>query len=166
MHTGSYGLTPADGEAQSARPADDRVRGVAWPVRSGLVPPLAEGFIARPETVPRPEAALVPGAAVALIPGQAAAGVRGTDRGRAARPSSRLTWPGRCGGRARWVAGIGGRDEPGIGAVRLRAGRRGTGIGSRLPGERSPAAAQQHAGCQEEHRLAGVTSQHRSWPAR
>jgi len=37
------------------------------------VPPLAEGFIARPETVPNLEAALVPGAVVALVPGQAAA---------------------------------------------------------------------------------------------
>src|ERR1039457_7093177 len=35
VHTGNYGLTPADSEAQSAGPADDRVRGVAWPVRSG-----------------------------------------------------------------------------------------------------------------------------------
>jgi hypothetical protein len=45
-------------------------RGVAWPVRSGLVPPLAEGFVSRPETVAGLEAALVPGAAVALVPGQ------------------------------------------------------------------------------------------------
>ena len=45
-----------------------------WPVRSGLVPPLADGFIARPETVPGLEATLVPGAAVALVPGQADAG--------------------------------------------------------------------------------------------
>ena len=47
---------------------------MAWPVRSGLVPPLADGFITRPETVPGLEAALVPGDAVALIPGQADAG--------------------------------------------------------------------------------------------
>ena len=61
---------------------------MAWPVRSGLVPPLAEGFIARPETVPGLEAALVPGAAVALVPGRPP-GARRTGRGRPARPSSR-----------------------------------------------------------------------------
>jgi hypothetical protein len=43
---------------------------VAWPVRSGLVPPLAEGFTTRPGTVPGLEAALVSGAAVALVPGE------------------------------------------------------------------------------------------------
>ncbi|MGH3407474.1 MAG: hypothetical protein ACRDRJ_33990, partial [Streptosporangiaceae bacterium] len=45
---------------------------MAWPVRSGLVPLLADGFIARPETVPGLEAAVVPGAAVALVPRSAA----------------------------------------------------------------------------------------------
>ena len=69
---------------RSQRAAGPQRRGVAWPVRSGLVPPLAEGFIARPETVPGLEAALVPGAAVALVPGQEAAG------------GSR-DWPGSCG---------------------------------------------------------------------
>ena len=34
------------------------------------MPPLADGFVARPETVPGLEAALVPGAAVALVPGE------------------------------------------------------------------------------------------------
>jgi hypothetical protein len=67
---------PADGQAQPAGPA--------WPVRSGLVPPLAEGFVGRPDTVPGLEAALVPGAVVALVPGpEAAGGSRG--------------WPGSCG---------------------------------------------------------------------
>jgi tetratricopeptide (TPR) repeat protein len=42
---------------------------VAWPVRSGAVPPLAVGFIARQESAPALGAALVPGAAVALVPG-------------------------------------------------------------------------------------------------
>ena len=78
MHTGSYGLTSIDGPPQPAGPAGPRRRGVAWPVRSGPVPPLAEGFIARPETVPGLEAALVPGAAVALVPGQEAS--EGRDR--------------------------------------------------------------------------------------
>ena len=55
-----------------------------WPVRSGLVPPLAEGFIARTETVPGLEAALVPGAAVALVTGSETAG-------------GARDWPGSCG---------------------------------------------------------------------
>ena len=79
MAAGSYGLTPMAGQAPPAGAAG----GVAWPVRSGLVPPLAEGFIARTETVPGLEAALVPGAVVALVPGTAAGGVR--------------DWPGSCG---------------------------------------------------------------------
>ncbi len=79
MAAGSYGLTPMAGQAPPAVAAG----GVAWPVRSGLVPPLAEGFIARTETVPGLEAALVPGAVVALVPGKTAGGVR--------------DWPGSCG---------------------------------------------------------------------
>jgi tetratricopeptide (TPR) repeat protein len=71
---GSYGLTSAHAPAQ---PAGSQARGGAWPVRSGRVPPLADGFIARPETAPGLEAALVPGAKVALVPGQAAAGTAG-----------------------------------------------------------------------------------------
>jgi len=41
---------PVDGQVQPT--ALNPVRNVAWPVRSGLVPPLAQGFVARPETVP------------------------------------------------------------------------------------------------------------------
>jgi hypothetical protein len=44
-----------------------------WPVWSGPVPPLAEGFTARPDTVPDLETALVPGATVVLVPDQAPA---------------------------------------------------------------------------------------------
>ena len=44
-----------------------------WPVWSGAVPPLAEGFIARPDTVPDLQTALVPGVTVVLVPDQAAA---------------------------------------------------------------------------------------------
>ena len=73
VYAGSYGLTAADGQAQPAGPAGSQAGGVAWPVRAGLVPPLADGFVARPETVPGLEAALVTGAAVALVPGRAAA---------------------------------------------------------------------------------------------
>ena len=77
VDAGSYGLTPADGPAHPAGPAGSQPRGVAWPVRSGLVPPLADGFIARPETVPGLEAVVVPGAAVALVPGRPAANAAG-----------------------------------------------------------------------------------------
>jgi tetratricopeptide (TPR) repeat protein len=42
---------------------------VEQPVRSGAVPPLADGFIVRQESAPTLEAALIPGAAVALVPG-------------------------------------------------------------------------------------------------
>jgi len=79
MAAGSYGLTPMAGQEPPAVAAG----GVAWPVRSGLVPPLAEGFITRTETVPGLEEALVPGAVVALVPGKTAGGVR--------------DWPGSCG---------------------------------------------------------------------
>jgi len=41
------------------------------PVRTGTVPALAEGFIARPETAPGLTAALRAGAAVALVPDRA-----------------------------------------------------------------------------------------------
>jgi tetratricopeptide (TPR) repeat protein len=47
---------------------------VPWPVRSGAVPSLADGFITRPETAPDLGAILVPGTTVALVPGLAAAG--------------------------------------------------------------------------------------------
>jgi hypothetical protein len=73
VYAGSYGLTVADGQTQPAGPARSQARGETWPARAGLMPPLADGFVARPETVPDLEAALVPGAAVALVPGQAAA---------------------------------------------------------------------------------------------
>jgi len=42
------------------------------PVRSGAVPPLADGFSARPETAPGLGASLIPGAVVALVPSRAA----------------------------------------------------------------------------------------------
>jgi len=93
---GGYGLTPAK---DPAPPAGSQPRGMAWPVRSGLVPPLADGFVARPETAPGLEDALVPGAAVVLVPGQAAGAPDGL------RPSGktswRRAWPGRCGSLAR-----------------------------------------------------------------
>jgi tetratricopeptide (TPR) repeat protein len=56
---------PADGPVE--RPPDDQAH---WPVRSGVVPPLADGFSTRPESAPRLGAALVPGTAVVLVPGR------------------------------------------------------------------------------------------------
>jgi tetratricopeptide (TPR) repeat protein len=46
---------------------------VAWPVRSGAVPPLADGFRGRPETAPALGVALVPGSAAVLVSGRVAA---------------------------------------------------------------------------------------------
>ena len=75
MHTGSYGLMseddPVQPTGQTAGPAQGQAPG--WPVWSGPVPPLAEGFTARPDTVPDLETALIPGATVALVPEQAPA---------------------------------------------------------------------------------------------
>ena len=45
----------------------------SWPIRSGTVPALADGFSARPETSPGLAAALPAGAAVALVPDRAEA---------------------------------------------------------------------------------------------
>jgi tetratricopeptide (TPR) repeat protein len=56
---------PADGPVE--RPPDGQAH---WPVRSGVVPPLADGFSTRPESAPRLGAALVPGTAVVLVPGR------------------------------------------------------------------------------------------------
>ena len=55
---------------ESAEPHE----GVAWPVRSGLVPPLAEGFISRLESASGLGQAVVPGAIVALTPARTASG--------------------------------------------------------------------------------------------
>jgi tetratricopeptide (TPR) repeat protein len=48
--------------------------GVEWPVRSGLVPPLADGFISRPESASGLARAVVPGATVALTPARTGSG--------------------------------------------------------------------------------------------
>ncbi len=70
MHTGSYGLMSGDGTAQAAGPGGQEGIAATWPVWSGPVPPLAEGFTVRPDTVPGLEAALTPGATVVLVPEQ------------------------------------------------------------------------------------------------
>ena len=46
----------------------------AIPVRSGAIPPLADGFTPRPETAASLAAALVPGATVVLVPGRPPSG--------------------------------------------------------------------------------------------
>src|SRR2546427_6050280 len=51
----------------------DRQMPTGGRVRAGVVPPLADGFSARPETASALESALVPGAVVALVPGTMAA---------------------------------------------------------------------------------------------
>jgi tetratricopeptide (TPR) repeat protein len=82
--------------------AEPAGQGLVWPVRSGSVPPLADGFSARPETAPGLAAALVPGATVALVPAHqggisGASGTTGASdpAGRGSPPASPLTWP--CG---------------------------------------------------------------------
>jgi tetratricopeptide (TPR) repeat protein len=52
-------------------PAATRAQTAAWPVRSGAVPPIADGFSARPESAPDLGAALTPGTTVVLAPGRA-----------------------------------------------------------------------------------------------
>jgi hypothetical protein len=58
-------------QVAAAGPLGSQDDQVAWPVRSGTVPPLAEGFSARPETAAG-LGALVPGAAVTLAPSRLA----------------------------------------------------------------------------------------------
>jgi tetratricopeptide (TPR) repeat protein len=54
-------------------PVRSRVAEVVWPVRSGAVPALTDGFRGRPETAPALGATLLPGAAAALVPARVAA---------------------------------------------------------------------------------------------
>ncbi|HUZ52350.1 MAG TPA: tetratricopeptide repeat protein [Streptosporangiaceae bacterium] len=79
MSVGSRAPAEPDGTAGSA---------VTWPVMSGLVPPLAEGFVARPESAPGLGQVLAPGACVALTPARAV---------RAAVAPGSPDWPGSCG---------------------------------------------------------------------
>ena len=78
------GNPPSRHQVAAGRLAGSRDAQVRWPLLSGAVPPLAEGFIARPASAPDLEATLNPGTAVALMPG------RGTPEG----PQNRL---GSCG---------------------------------------------------------------------
>ena len=63
---------PVSGRTASDRPADHAGPNISWPVQSGLVPPLARGLSARPESAPGLEQVLLPGGAVLLAPEQAA----------------------------------------------------------------------------------------------
>jgi tetratricopeptide (TPR) repeat protein len=96
---GQKRLAGVDSRLQTAGPPGSRGRGAVWPVRSGSVPALADGFSARPETASGLAAALIPGATVALVPGRAAraAGVSGQpdQAGRESRTSP--DWPGSYG---------------------------------------------------------------------
>jgi len=67
----------ADGRAVSEQPTVSRDRRVAWPVRSGAAPRLADGFLSRLETAADLAAGLVPGATVVLTPGRTPAGGSG-----------------------------------------------------------------------------------------
>ena len=53
-------------------PAGAAAGGASWPVRSGTVPTVADGYTDRLETAPNLAAALPAGAAVALVPGRTA----------------------------------------------------------------------------------------------
>jgi tetratricopeptide (TPR) repeat protein len=66
-----------DGRAVPEEAVAPRERRIAWPVRSGAVPPLADGYLSRLETAADLAAALVPGATVVLGPGRAPAGGSG-----------------------------------------------------------------------------------------
>jgi tetratricopeptide (TPR) repeat protein len=61
---------------------------VTWPVRSGLLPPLTEGFVARPESAPGLGQALTPGSVVAITPARSS---------RAAVPPGAPDWAGSVG---------------------------------------------------------------------
>jgi tetratricopeptide (TPR) repeat protein len=62
-------VTAVDSRGRAGEATVPRAGGIAWPVRSGAMPPLADGFIARPQSAPALEGDLVPGAAVVLVPG-------------------------------------------------------------------------------------------------
>ncbi len=71
MHTGSYGLMSADGSAQPTGPGRPEGHTPTWPIWSGAVPPLADGFTVRPDSGPSLETTLIPGTTVALVSDQA-----------------------------------------------------------------------------------------------
>src|SRR5450759_4089972 len=62
-------VAAVDNQVPAGGPTESRGGGGAWPIRSGAVPPLANGFIPRPESAPALEAERWPGAAVGLVRG-------------------------------------------------------------------------------------------------
>jgi tetratricopeptide (TPR) repeat protein len=90
---GQKRLAAVDSRLQATGPPGSRGQGVVWPVRSGSVPALADGFSARPETASGLAPALVPGATVALVPGREPG-----DSGLADQVGREIPdWPGSCG---------------------------------------------------------------------
>jgi len=91
-----------DGWAAPGEPPA-REREVVWPVRSGAIPPLADGFISRMETAADLAAALIPGATVIVGPGRAPGGGSGDWLA----SSGKTRWPrgsrSRSGSRASWT---------------------------------------------------------------
>jgi tetratricopeptide (TPR) repeat protein len=94
---GQKRLAAVDSRLQAAGPGGSRGQGVVWPVRSGSVPALADGFSARPETAPGLAAALVPGATVVMVPGRAAVSSGLSDQAGQETLPSPYTWLGSCG---------------------------------------------------------------------
>src|SRR5271165_855411 len=66
----------ADNSVQPTGPGGQEGRTPTWPIWSGPVPPLADGFTVRPDTVPDLETMLIPGATVALLPDQVPSAAR------------------------------------------------------------------------------------------
>src|ERR1700684_211708 len=97
-----------DSRVPAGEPGRPRGGPTSWPVRSRAVPPLAAGFIGRPETAPGLAAALVPGATVALVPGRAAAGgspdwLGSSGKTQLAVGCAESLWQCRAVGRTGWV---------------------------------------------------------------
>jgi hypothetical protein len=75
LHTGSYGLMPVYGSVQPAGPGEHEGHANVADL-AGPVPPLADGFTVRPDTVPGLKTTLIPGTTVALVPDQVPAAAR------------------------------------------------------------------------------------------
>jgi hypothetical protein len=157
----SYELMPVSGQPPSARSAGHPKRRVKWPVRSGLIPPLAEGFSIPWESVPGLEQVLLPGSAMALVPALEAVNapdwraVAGKTQ-LAAYAAQSLRWPGGT------VPGVRG-DRPGTSTFPGKGGgprklaRARPALGSPPPSD--PEVAQEPVGvlqrCRAGNRVAG-----------
>jgi tetratricopeptide (TPR) repeat protein len=90
VHAGSRGSTSEDSAVQPNGPGGNQN---PWPIWSGPVPPLADGYTVRPDTVPDLETTLVPGVTVVLVTDQAApAGGRPTGKTQLARYFAESVW--------------------------------------------------------------------------